>query len=401
MIRQALNRVGTYYYLFPTYSQARKVLFDGIDSEGRRIIDYYLPRELVVSTNTSEMKIKLLNNSIIQFVGSTDFDRLVGTNAVGMVFSEFALQDPRAWQFLRPVLVANQGWALFISTPRGRNHLWELYNIAQQNDDWFCYKLTVEDTKHVPLEEIEHERQEMSEDLIQQEWYTSFSAGVEGAYYAKYIDKMRLKDQIGHVPWEESCLVHTAWDIGVNDTTAIIFFQTIGQTVRIIDCYEKNNVGLEHYVSVLKNKPYTYGKHIGPHDIKVREWSGNGLTRIEKARQLGITFTVAPNISIVDGIEAVRSLFSRCWIDETNCAQLIKALENYRKEYDSKRHVYLDHPLHDKFSNAADAMRYLALGLPKTRDGLSPEDLEKRYREAYLGPNANMPSVFRDDLPQY
>ena len=171
--------------------------------------------------------------------------------------------------------------------------------------------------------------------------------------------------------------------------------------MRIIDCYEKNNVGLEHYVSVLKNKPYTYGKHIGPHDIKVREWSGNGLTRIEKARQLGITFTVAPNISIVDGIEAVRSLFSRCWIDETNCAQLIKALENYRKEYDSKRHVYLDHPLHDKFSNAADAMRYLALGLPKTRDGLSPEDLEKRYREAYLGPNANMPSVFRDDLPQY
>jgi phage terminase large subunit len=376
-------------------------LWDGITSDGNRIIEYFLPKELVSSVNQSEMKIRLINESIIQFCGSTDFDRLVGTNAVGMVFSEFALQDPRAWQFLRPILVGNQGWALFQSTPRGRNHLYEIYNIAQQSDSWFCDKLTLDDTQHVSLADIEKEREECSEDLIQQEWFTSFSAGVEGAYYAKYIDKMRLKDQIGNVPWEESCVVHTAWDIGVNDTTAIIFFQAIGQTVRIIDCYEKNNVGLEHYVSVLKNKPYTYGKHIGPHDIKVREWAGNGLTRIEKARQLGITFTVAPNISIVDGIESVRSVFSRTWIDEIQCAPLVKALENYRKEYDAKRHTYHEHPLHDRFSNYADSMRYLAVSLPKTRDGLSPEDLEKRYQEAVLGKNANMPSIFRDDLPTY
>src|SRR5690606_26118990 len=175
------------------------------------------------------------------------------TNPQGVVFSEYALQDPRAYQFIRPILAANQGWALFISTPRGKNHLWELYNIAEQSPEWFCYKLTLDDTKHIPIEEIEKERQEgiMSEDLIQQEYYTSFTMGVEGSYYAKYLDKMKLNKQIGQVPWESSLLVNTAWDIGFRDSTTIIFYQIAGQTIRIIDCYDNNKEGLEHYKSIL------------------------------------------------------------------------------------------------------------------------------------------------------
>lgn len=401
-IRSALTKIGVYYYTLPTYSQAKKVIWDSLTNDGKGFRDF-IPPELIASTNGQEMKIKLTNGSIIQLVGSDNVDSLVGTNPRGVVFSEYALQDPRAYQFIRPILTANDGWALFISTPRGKNHLWEMYQIALHNpSDWFAYKLTVEDTQHIPLSEIERERQDgiMSEDLIQQEYYTSFDMGVEGSYYSKYLDRMRVKGQIGTVPHELGFKVHTAWDLGVRDSTTIIFFQVVGQMVRLIDCYENSKVGLEHYVKVLQQKDYNYGKHIAPHDIRVREL-GSGMTRLEKARQLGIRFTVAPQLSIEDGIEAVRSLCGKLWIDIQNCKDLLKALESYRQEWDSKKKIYKSHPLHDWSSHWADAMRYLAISLPKTRDGLTPEELDRRYQEAMLGPQSNMPSVFRDDLPPY
>lgn len=400
-LRAALRVVSVYYYVFPTYSQAKKVIWDSMTNDGARFLDY-IPSELILSTNSQEMKIRLTNGSLIQLVGSDNYDSLMGTNPRGCVFSEYALQDPRAYQYIRPILTANYGWALFLSTPRGKNHLWELYNIAQQSPEWFCLKLTIEDTNHIPLWEIEKERAEgiMSEDLIQQEYYTSFTMGVEGSYYAKYLDRMRVKAQIGAVPWEAGFKVHTCWDLGVRDSTCIIFFQTIGQTIRIIDYYEKNKEGLEHYVKVLQNKPYSYGRHIAPHDIRVKEF-GSGMTRFEKAKQLGISFTIAPDVSVVDGIESVRSLLGKVWIDEVACAPLVKALENYRQEYDAKRKVYKDYPLHDWSSHAADAFRYLAISLPKVRDGATPEDIDKRYQEAMYGNQSTLPSVFRTDLPDY
>lgn len=348
------------------------------------------------------MKVRFVNDSLLQIVGSDNYDSLMGTNCKLAIFSEYALQDPRAYQYIRPILTANDGIALFLSTPRGKNHLWELYQIAQNLPDWFVYKLTVEDTNHIPLALIEKEKIEgiMSEDLIQQEYYTSFTLGVEGSYYAKYLDRMRVQGRIAQVPWESGFKVHTAWDIGMRDSTTIIFFQVIGQTVRLIDCYSNSKEGLEHYVKVLESKEYSYGKHIAPHDIAVREF-GSGMTRIEKAKQLGIKFTVADNISIMDGIESVRSALSKIWIDEVQCALLINALENYRQEYDTKKKIYKSQPLHNFASHFADAMRYLCISLPKTRDGISPEELEKRYVETVYGMSSTMPNIFRDDLPNH
>jgi len=377
----------------------RKTKYKRLSSSKKSYIsqEYYKGKVYCVSVPSGIIKVR--RNGKECWSGNS----LMGTNPQGVVFSEYALQDPRAYQYMRPILTANDGWALFISTPRGKNHMWELYNIAKQSPEWFCYKLTVEDTNHIPLSLIEKEKQEgiMSDDLIQQEYYTSFEMGVEGAYYAKYLDRMRVKGQIGTVPWESGFKVHTAWDLGVRDSTAIIFFQTIGQTVRIIDYYEKNKEGLEHYVNVIESKPYSYGKHIAPHDIKVTEF-GSGLTRLEKARQLGIKFTIADDMTISDGIEAVRSSFSKIWIDENKCSQLIKALENYRQEYDIKRKVYSTQPLHNWASHAADCMRYLAISLPKTRDGLSAEELDRRFVDAVSGThNRGLPNIFRDDLPLY
>ena len=185
------------------------------------------------------MRIKLINGSMIQIVGSDNYDNsLVGTTALGMAFSEYALQDERCYSFARPILTASDGFALFVSTPRGKNHLFTMHEIARSSEDWFVSKLTVEDTKHIPLHEIEREKNlgEISEDLIQQEYYCDFSLGVEGSYYSKYIDQMRLKNQIGNVPWEPSFRVCTSWDLGVRDSTCIIFFQVVGLTVRIIGC---------------------------------------------------------------------------------------------------------------------------------------------------------------------
>lgn len=406
IFRAALSNVGTYFYVFPTFSSGRRILWDAIANDGTRILDF-IPPELVDRKQEQQMSIRLINGSVIQIVGSDNYDNsLVGTNAKGMIFSEYALQDERAYQFSRPILTANDGFAMFLSTPRGKNHLWTMYNIAKESTDWFVSKLTVEDTNHIPLWEIEKEKSagEMSDDLIAQEYYTSFDLGVEGSYYAKYIDRMRVKGQISVVPYEASFPVHTAWDLGVRDSTAIIFFQTIGQTVRIIDCYENSKVGLEHYVNVIKQKEqqdgWIFGRHFAPHDIAVREFT-SGMARIEKAKQLGIKFLVAPNLSIEDGIEAVRSALSKIWIDEVNCKKLIKAIENYRQEFDVKRKVYKAHPLHDNNSHFADALRYLCLSLPKTRDGSSAESIERNYREAMYGTGTTMPAIFRDDLPQY
>lgn len=400
VIRQMWDNPGVYYYIFPTYSQAKKVIWDSITNEGKRILDYF-PKELVLQLNSQEMKIRMMakggKTSLFQLIGSDNYNSLMGTNPRGCVFSEYALQDPLAYQYIRPILTANGGWALFISTPRGKNHLWSLYQLAKESPDWFSYKLTIDDTNHIALSEIEKERKDgiMSEDMIQQEYYTSFEMGVEGAYYSRYIDRCKREGKISEVPWESGFKVHTAWDIGVRDQTSIIFFQTIGQTVRVIDCYENSKQGLEHYAEVLANKPYLYGTHIAPHDIKVKEW-GSGITRIEKARQLGINFTLSGDYYITDGIEACRSLFSKIWIDQKKCEPLIKALENYRQEYDSKKKVYLPRPLHDFSSHYADAFRYLAVSLPKTADQLTAQDIEMKYQEACYGSNGKLPNFFQD-----
>ena len=405
VIRQALKVVGAYYYILPTYRQARLVLFEGMTMTGQRFLDY-IPEELVVAVNKQEMKVELVNGSKIYFLGSDNFDSLRGSNPKGIVFSEYAYQHPATYPTLRPILVANDGWCVFISTPFGQNHFYSLYEIARHSDDWFCDHKTIEDTDVVSPESIEKEREEglMSEDMIEQEYYCSFSTGALGSYYGKYLNNMELNDQITNVPWEPAFQVNTAWDLGVRDSTVIIFFQLVGKSIHIIDSYCNDSKGLEHYVGVIKEKPYNYNKHFAPHDIMVREF-GSGMSRWDKAKELGVKFEVrtdrnvrysaVPNVSIMDGIEAVRSTLPRIWIDKTKCKDLIKALRDYRKEYDSKNKVYKTQPLHDSNSHWADAIRYMCLSLKRCRKGASPEDLDRRYREAMLGENAHLPEFFR------
>lgn len=358
--KEALKRVGVYYYLFPTYKQGRKIIWQGIDKAGMKFTDH-IPEEIRKRTNDQEMMIELKNGSIIQIIGTDDIDRIVGTNPVGCVFSEYSLQNPKAWDLLRPILAENEGWAVFNYTPRGKNHGYELYEMAKNNPKWFAQILTVDDTKAISQEAIEEERLAgMDEDLIQQEFYCSFEAAIQGAYYAKQINKANEDGRITNVPYVENLPVYTVWDLGVGDSTAIWFVQLVNQEIRIIDYYEAQGEGLPYYAKVLDEKGYKYGGHYAPHDIQVREM-GSGLSRLETARSLGINFQVVKNISIDDGINAARTIFNRCWFDKEKTKQGVNCLVNYHKEYDEKRKEYKNIPYHDWSSHGADAFRYLAI----------------------------------------
>lgn len=387
-IRSCLRRKQSIFMVYPTYKMARKIIYDSLDIGGNRIIDYYIPEEVVLSKNSTNLKITFKNNSQLQLVGADNPDRLVGVNLHGCIFSEFALLDsPLVYQLIKPILLASDGWCLFISTPRGRNHFHDLFKIAQEHpEEWFSELLTVRDTKHISEEDIQKDIDQnvMTEKLSQQEYYCSFEGVYSGSFYGVAMEKMHHEGRITDLYAEPNTLVHTAWDIGVRDSTSIIFYQVVHNKLYILDYYENSGQGLDHYVNVLKQKNYTYGYHIAPHDIKVKEF-GSGLTRLEQAGSLGINFTICPSLTIIDGIESVRQVLNRTLINK-KCKMLILALENYRAEFDEARQVFKDKPLHDKHSHGADAMRYLCVSLAKISDGLSSADeLKKRYLKTLYG----------------
>jgi phage terminase large subunit len=403
LLRAALKRVGAYLYLLPTAVQARRVLFEGMTNEGQRIIDF-IPKELIKNINIQQMKVTLVNGSQIIFTGSNNFDNLRGYNAVGVVISEAAYSHPRCYPTLRPMLTGNDGFVMMVSTPFADNHFYTLFEVAKNfPKEWYSLFLTVDETKHITREQIQFEIDsgELSPDMAEQEYFCSFSIGAIGAYYAKYLNRMELNDQIGHVDWEPNYPVSTAWDIGVNDQTVILFLQQIGRQINIIDMYINSDVGMEHYINVVQSKDYVYAKHIGPHDLEVRDWTAGGMTRREKAAQLDFNFEVAPKLSLIDGIESVRTTLPRIYIDDRKCKQLISALRNYRKEYNQETKTYANKPLHDYNSHIADALRYLCVGLPLVKADTTPEELEQRYQRAMYGDRANMPGIFRDDLSNY
>jgi phage terminase large subunit len=405
MIREACTSSGLFLYCLPTFSQARSVIWEGKTNEGLSFLDV-IPKECITKIRHDSMTIYFTSGAILRLVGSDSYNTsIIGSNPRFIVFSEYGLCDENAYKLAAlPILRGNQGVVGVIGTPRGKNHFFELYQIAKNSPDWFSQLLTIEDTGHISEEEVKKEiaSGEISESLALQEYYCSFSHGDEHSYYAKQMNTMKLKGRIGIVDWEPYHKVYTAWDLGLKDLTVIIMFQVIGESVRIFDYYENSDKLISHYAQIIANKRldgYLFAKHFGPHDLHQRD-KARGLTTREMYNELGVNFSPPIYIEIEDGIEVVRRTLSRVWIDEKKCAKLIKALENYSEKYDSKNRVYLGVPKHDIFSHAADAMRYLCAALPNTKEGLSPEKLDKMYAEA-MGYDTNIPAVFRDDLPRY
>jgi len=312
--------------------------------------------------------IKVRRNGFETWCGNS----IVGTNPVGCVFSEYSLQNPAAWDFISPILAENGGWAIFEFTPRGENHAYDLLKYAENNKNWFTQVLTVEDTKAIPRDILEEERMNLmqrygDDAFYQQEYMCSFNAPLQGAYYATQLQQAESDGRITKVPHDSATEVHTSWDLGMDDSTTIWFFQVCGREIHFIDYLEESGEGLQFYVEKLKEKKdagkWIYGKHYLPHDVEVREM-GTGKSRRQTLQSLGITnIKVVPRIpSIQHGIQQVRNILSRCWFDRENCKTGINAMKAYKKEYDEKNQVYKSRPLHDWSSHAADGFRTFACG---------------------------------------
>jgi len=375
-------RVGTYWHCLPFARQSRAVVWNGIDSNNNiRLLDH-IPEEIVERRNENEMRVHFKNGSILQCIGGDDIDRHVGTNPIGVVLSEYAITDPAVWDYIRPILRENKGWCLIITTIRGKNHA---YKIAQDyarlqtsNPNYLYVNQTIDDTKAISAADLEEEKLSgMSEQLIRQEFYNDPEIPLQGAYYVSEITKAHKEGRITNVPYEPKALVHTAWDIGFSDFTVIAFFQIVGQEVRIIDHYAASGEEMSHYARILKEKEYAFGDHFGPWDLNLKQLAAGGKSVWDVARSLGIKFRVTPQPkSKLDGIEQVRNIFNRLWIDKTKCARLIEALSSYRKELLPEKlqqtgvgedmKIYKDTPLHDWTSHFADCMRVLAWNIQKS-----------------------------------
>ena len=377
------ERVGNYWHMLPQFNQCRKAIWEAINPRtGRKRIDDVFPEAMRTSTRNTDMYISFANGSSWQLVGSDNYNSLVGSPPIGIVFSEYALSDPSCWAYLSPIIEENGGWAAFISTSRGDNHLKAILDMARVRPGWFAQVLTALDTPVFTAMRLEEIRQEligtlgfeMGEAMYNQEYLCHFTGAVMGSYYGKQMALARQEGRITHVPHETGAEVYTFWDLGVDDSMTIWFMQFIGREIRVIDYYENSGMGLAHYAKILKEKPYSYGDHYMPHDANIREMSSgeHALSRVEVAEGLGIRpIIVVPRArntdAVMNGIEACRNILGSCWFDEGKCQQGITGLEGYRAEYDDVKKVMKNTPLHNYCSHPSDAFRTFSMGYAPKR----------------------------------
>ena len=377
----AHQRVASYWHCLPEYEQGRKALWNAINAHtGKRRIDEAFPPEIRESKDEQQMLIKLRCGSTWQIIGSDRYDATVGSGVAGIAYSEWALANPSAWAYHRPMLEENNGWAAFITTPRGRNHAKAMFDMAKANPKWFAEISTVHDTGALSPDQLQESIEEYvalyGDDIgraqFAQEYECSFNAAILGAFYAREMAAIRKEGRITEIEPIEGRPVHTAWDIGVKDDTSIWWFQVVGAQVFILDCYSASGAGVDHYAEICEQRAQAFGWKRGidfvPHDAKVKEW-GTGRTRVETMKGLGLSPWVVPMASKMDGIQAARTTLARSVFHPRCEEQGIAALEQYRREWDDKKKTFKPIEVHDWSSHLSDAFRYLAMAwksIPET-----------------------------------
>lgn len=397
-----IDRVGTYWHMLPQASQARKAIWEAVNPHtGKRRIDEAFPKELRASTREQDMMIKFTNGSTWQVVGSDNYDSLMGSPPVGIVFSEYALSKPSAWGFLRPILLENGGWAIFISTPRGRNHFYRIHQHAESNENWFAQTLPVSESNVFSDEQRESERAEyvaefgpdLGNALFDQEFLCSWDAAIPGSIYGSLVQQAESDGRVRPVPYDPAVPVETWWDLGVaSDAMAIVFAQYVGPEIHIIDFIQGTGKSLQYYVKAVQDKPYVYSRHVWPHDGKAREMTaapgpdGEAKSRQQVANGYGLYPEICESQHDADGINAVRLAFPRFWIDES-LDDFIEALRQYRYEWDEKKSVLKPTPLKDWCSHLADAVR-VGISNPPMRyhdEPPEPEDYAAESSRSAVG----------------
>ncbi len=358
---------GRYAYVCPQFNQAKDVAW------------LYIKRLTAdipgVEYNETELRADLPNGSRIRLYGADNPDRLRGLYLDGVVLDEFADMRSSVWgEVIRPMLADRKGWAVFIGTPKGHNDFYRSWLYAKQAPDWFALMLKASNSGLIDSDELIDARRGMTDDQYEQEFECSFEAAIAGAYYAKDI----VDAQITEVACDPELPVFTAWDIGYSDDTAIWFYQVTRGEIHVIDYYAANGHGVEHYVDVLNDKGYSYAK-LGekpflwlPHDARAKTFASGGKSSQEQFFKLGYASRIVPELSLQDGVQALRMALPRMWFDAEKCKEGIEALKLYRREWDSDKKVFRDKPLHDWTSHAADAARYMALAWQEARPKEEP-----------------------------
>jgi len=340
-----------YAYIAPYHAQAKAVAWD------------YLKRitaEVARSVSESELQVELVTGSRIRLYDADNPDALRGLYLDGVVLDEFGDMRPNVWgEIIRPLLTDRKGWAVFIGTPKGKNHFWQIHETAQRSPEWLSISLRASETGLIEPNELADARRQMTPEQYAQEFECQFDVPALGSIYASELSAAREQKRIGRVVYEGAALVHTAWDLGIGDATAIWFYQNIQGEIHLIDYYEATGHAITHYLSLLARKPYVYGKHFVPHDAAGREL-GTGRSIVDMMRDQGVDPEVLKRDTLETGINAARVLFASCWFDSEQCQEGIDALMNYRREFNDKLGEFKNAPVHDWASHGADAFRYLA-----------------------------------------
>ena len=384
--KMAHQRRGVYWHIFPTFAQARKALWEGFTKDGKRILENVFPGfldpkrkgSIIKRKDDQQMSIELKCGSIWRLIGSDKIE-LVGAGPVGVVFSEFAMANPKASKLIQPMLRESGGWTVFVSTPRGKNHLWDQYKAAKDDPSWFCEVKTLAETeawkgweradgtKYESWEAVlnDERRDGMPEALVQQEYNCDWTAALVGSIWGDLIDAAEKAGGLrpfGH-PFDN---VFTSWDVGFTDSTAIWFWQVADGGVDLIDYYENSGQPLSHYYDLVEQKPYKYIKHWLPHDTRQTTLAAGVSILNQTLRRWPGQVAIGPQLPIVDGIQAGRWLIQQGVRFHPKCGEGVELLRQYHYEYDEEKKTFGTRPEHDFSSHASDAFRYLACVVKKS-----------------------------------
>lgn len=383
---------GRYGYIAPLRTQVKDIAWS--------YVKRYAAPLLAEQPNESELRVTLLGGQTIRLYGADNPDALRGPYFDGVSLDEYADMRPSLWgDVIRPMIADRRGWAVFKGTPKGKNAFYELMHGsvdgtwpgAIRHPDWYTMTLKASESHIIARDELDAALVDMGADRYMQEFECSFEAAIRGAFYADELRRAQTQNRIRPLQAERAIRVHTAWDLGRRDSTAIWFIQCVGAERRLIDYYESSGVTLDHYAQVLDEKKrsprnpdgYLYGNHYLPHDIAVKELL-TPLSRKETLEGLIGEIQVVPDHNVLDGINAVRRMLDNAFIDPDKCHRGLEALRQYRREWDDHLKDWKSSALHDWSSHGSDALRSFAVG----HDEPLPERQEDRTRRNRSAPQS-------------
>ena len=369
---------GRYAYIAPYYSQAKNIAWD-------YLVRFSQP--VLRRANQSELWVELINGARIRLYGADSPDGLRGIFLDSVVLDEYADMKPSIWgAVVRPLLTDRKGSATFIGTPKGHNAFWEMYQTAASSPDWYVKVLRASQTNILDKGELEDAAKTMTQDQYLQEFECDFESAILGAYYGKEMRQLTDQGRITDVEYDPLFPVHTAWDLGYSDDTAIWWYQVVHGEIRLLDYHSSNGQPVAFYAGIIQSREqergYTYGTHWLPHDARAKTLSSNRSVIEQLGDKIPLkTIKITPNLKLQDGIQASRLALTRAWFDH-KCTDGIECLRQYQREYDEDKKVFRDKPRHDWTSHGADAFRYLAI---VWKDEAKIVDPEAPIRGVFVG----------------